>query len=211
MGKPILCLDFDGVIHSYTSGWKRIDIIPDPPVPGAFDWIRRAAEHFRVVIYSSRSKMPIGIHAMRAWFEEHDDPNQAWPITNILEFASEKPAAFLTIDDRAITFTGVWPDIDLLKSFQPWNKQPAPQPREIERHDDFVARLEAATSQEEIDLIGHERKFFLADDLRLSWNETTVSLVSKNGTLMVTATRPVTPHRLVSMRDTIARAALQRV
>jgi hypothetical protein len=32
MTKPILCLDFDGVIHSYSSGWKGADVIPDPPV-----------------------------------------------------------------------------------------------------------------------------------------------------------------------------------
>jgi len=30
MSKPILCLDFDGVIHSYSSGWKGADVIPDP-------------------------------------------------------------------------------------------------------------------------------------------------------------------------------------
>jgi hypothetical protein len=28
MGKPILCLDFDGVLHSYSSGWKGADVIP---------------------------------------------------------------------------------------------------------------------------------------------------------------------------------------
>ena len=29
MAKPILCLDFDGVIHRYDSGWKGADVIPD--------------------------------------------------------------------------------------------------------------------------------------------------------------------------------------
>ena len=40
--RPILCVDFDGVIHSYTSGWEGIDMIPDPPVEGAIKWLWRA-------------------------------------------------------------------------------------------------------------------------------------------------------------------------
>ena len=39
-----------------------------------------------------------------------------------IKWPTEKPAAMVTIDDRAITFTGQWPDIQTLKEFQPWNK-----------------------------------------------------------------------------------------
>jgi hypothetical protein len=122
--KPILCLDFDGVIHSYSSGWKGADIIPDPPVPGVAEFIRAAVKHFRVAIFSSRSNQPGGIQAMKnylllrvagqgetakypGWFEQIE-----WPL--------EKPAAFVTIDDRAITFTGTWPDVEVLRNFKPW-------------------------------------------------------------------------------------------
>jgi hypothetical protein len=131
MSKPILCLDFDGVIHSYTSGWKGADVIPDPPVSGAIDFIRSALEHFRVAIFSSRSNQAGGLDAMKMWLgkcalansDEHYAPGH-W-LTRI-EWPLEKPPAMLTIDDRALTFSGDWADfpIDRLLAFQPWNKRP---------------------------------------------------------------------------------------
>ena len=65
--KPILCLDFDGVCHQYTSGWKGADVCPDPPVLGLYEFLREAVEHFEVNIFSSRSGMDGGIQAMVAW------------------------------------------------------------------------------------------------------------------------------------------------
>ena len=47
MTKPILCLDFDGVVHSYKSGWQGVDAIPDPPTEGFFEWLATDMPHFR--------------------------------------------------------------------------------------------------------------------------------------------------------------------
>jgi hypothetical protein len=130
--KPILCVDFDGVVHLYTSPWTNASTISDGPVPNALRWLWRATEWFNVQIYSSRSKEPAGVVAMRDWMIEHsrqefgdDHPmagtDDAYPIG----FAHEKPAAFLTIDDRALPFEGDWSDFepaDLLH-FKPWNKR----------------------------------------------------------------------------------------
>ena len=126
MRKPILCLDFDGVIHSYSSGWKGADAIPDPPVPGAFEFIVEASRHFDVQVFSSRSHQPGGIEAMREWFRKWDEMPDA-PTTTCaslcVSFPDHKPSAMLSIDDRALTFDGTWPDIATLKEFQPWNKR----------------------------------------------------------------------------------------
>lgn len=117
--KPILLLDFDGVIHSYTSGWKGAHIIPDPLVPGAADFIASAVSIFDVQIYSSRSRQPGGIQAMKRYLSRSLPPQ----IVDHLEFPKEKPPAFLTIDDRCICFDGNFPDPRVLLDFKPWNKK----------------------------------------------------------------------------------------
>ena len=68
--KPTLCLDFDGVIHSYTSGWKGAKKIPDSIVSGALDFITKAMQEFTVAIYSSRSGQYGGIRAMKTWLRK---------------------------------------------------------------------------------------------------------------------------------------------
>jgi hypothetical protein len=124
--KPTLCVDFDGVIHRYGSGWLDGSIY-DPVTEGFFEWLEKAQDLFSVVVYSSRSKTPAGIAAMSVWLAEQCG---AWRertgrgdfLMNI-GFAHEKPAAFLTIDDRAITFSGDWRRLppEVLLEFKPWN------------------------------------------------------------------------------------------
>lgn len=129
MKKPIICVDFDGVLHGYQSGWKGASVVPDPPVYGAMRFLWDATEHFRVAIYSSRSNEPGGRAAMKRWLTRHFREHWAADRTTAddklaeIEWPSHKPAALVTIDDRAITFTGVFPEIDELKTFKPWNKR----------------------------------------------------------------------------------------
>ena len=103
--------------------------IPDPPVEGALEFLAEAVQHFRVAIFSSRSNQRGGIRAMKKWLGENlmehwgAHPVLADDIFCAIEWPKEKPPALVTIDDRAITFTGAWPDIQTLLSFKPWNKK----------------------------------------------------------------------------------------
>ncbi len=129
MTKPILCLDFDGVLHSYTSGWKGADVIPDPPTEGAMRFLWDASEHFSIAVFSSRTHQRGGLRAMRRWIETHfrehwaSDRTRADDILAEIDYPAFKPPAMISIDDRALTFTGEWPTIDVLRAFQPWNKK----------------------------------------------------------------------------------------
>lgn len=119
MSKLTICLDFDGVCHSYTSGWMGIHIIPDPPVDGLFGFISEALNNgFDIAVYSTRSESELGIEAMKQWFEKHSPGS-----TQHISFPDKKPLAFVGLDDRVITFDGVFPDIETLKNFKPWNKK----------------------------------------------------------------------------------------
>ena len=122
--RPTICIDFDGVIHSYERGWQGGEIY-GTVVPGFFDWAAEAAKHFDLVVYSSRSKDPDLRAKMADWLSwewaavEGRTSDPPWT------FAHEKPAAFLTIDDRAIRFDGRWdaPELtpDAILAFKPWN------------------------------------------------------------------------------------------
>ena len=137
MRVPILCIDFDGVLHSYSSGWKGPRNIPDPPVPGAIDWLRflltdaecRCSmaprfKDFDVCVYSARSRYIGGRRAMKRWLgRQFEEAGYYSKLVELIRFPLMKPPAFLQIDDRAMTFTGVFPTVEEMKAFRPWNKQ----------------------------------------------------------------------------------------
>lgn len=144
--KPIIAIDFDGVIHGYQSGWKGAHRIPDPPVPGAIDALLRYLDAgFDVAIFSSRSKSVLGRRAMKRYIAReiakhwqaggqsriYDAEVECWGdaagIYRKFSWPWFKPAALMTIDDRALTFNGDWshPDYQAasIRSFKPWNKR----------------------------------------------------------------------------------------
>jgi len=128
--KPTICIDFDGVIHSYERGWQD-GVIYGEVVPGFFEWVERVRNDFKLVIYSSRSKDDDGVTAMglwlhqkrNAWIEAGGQRHPTEPLN--FELAHQKPAAWLTIDDRCIRFDGNWDDPSLtpeaMRAFKPWN------------------------------------------------------------------------------------------
>lgn len=130
--KPTVCVDFDGVIHSYEKGWQD-GVIYGTVVPGFFEWVERVRDHVKLVIYSSRSKTDDGVMAMGTWLHEQRNKwikagGQRHPTEPLeMEFAHEKPAAWLTIDDRAIRFDGNWnaPELsaDAIRAFKPWTSR----------------------------------------------------------------------------------------
>lgn len=117
-----VCLDFDGVIHSYTSGWQGVTAIPDRPVPGAKEAIEELSERFIVAIYSSRSGQPGGIEAIKQWWSD-------WkmPLNPRIKFPTSKPPALLYVDDRGYRFDGDWSMVVAFARSDiqttPWNKQ----------------------------------------------------------------------------------------
>lgn len=134
---PNICIDFDGVIHSYDKGWCE-GVIYGNVVPGFFEWAHRMlCNSFKLTVYSSRSAEDIGTSAMKTWLTNEardwdmnnlDHPASASNIVPRLTFANVKPIAWLTIDDRAICFNGDWSAPELspenIGAFRAWMNQP---------------------------------------------------------------------------------------
>ena len=87
-------------------------------------------DDFTLVVYSSRSKDETMREAMADWIGKHFS---AWLKANSypddkavsLAIATDKPSAWLTIDDRCVRFEGDWNARELspaaLWTFKPWN------------------------------------------------------------------------------------------
>jgi len=123
--KPQLNVDFDGVLHSYISGWQGPDIASDPPVDGMQVFLTEAVKDFKVCIFSSRNNLLGGIKCMKDYLSIHGVPDY---VMQQIDFPQEKGPAFLTLDDRAYCFKGKFPSTKTLLSFIPWCKKVHPKP-----------------------------------------------------------------------------------
>ena len=115
--KKTVVFDFDGVIHSYKSGWKGETIIPDPPVDGIVEALKQIHESgYEIVVVSTRSATVEGRAAVWSYLIDIGANHY------VDRVCKEKPPAIVYIDDRAICFDG-HPETLLQKisAFKPWN------------------------------------------------------------------------------------------
>lgn len=122
--KYTIAVDFDGVIHSYTSSWKGAGYIPDAPVPGAIEWLNKMQEKFDIVIFTTRGKWFWNRWKIKAWLWDNGYTEQGaetWTDLKI-KVTATKPPALIYIDDRAWRFNGVFPGPQTVHRMIPWNK-----------------------------------------------------------------------------------------
>jgi hypothetical protein len=123
-------VDFDGVIHSYSTPWEAAHIIPDPPVDGAIAWLRSMLSRFDIVIFSTRAKTWRGRRAMMRWLWQQDTGGKgSFAMWDDLEAMGrirfrDKPPALIYLDDRAVRFRGpgTFPTADEIHRLRPWHK-----------------------------------------------------------------------------------------
>lgn len=114
MSKKTVVFDFDGVIHSYTSGWQGISVMPDPVVPdiqAAINNLRM--DGYEVIVVSTRCAIPDGMRAVQRYLLDNH--------IVVDDIMATKPPAICYVDDRAICFDGnAIGLIDRVKNFKPW-------------------------------------------------------------------------------------------
>lgn len=112
--KKTVVFDFDGVIHSYTSAWKGIDVIPDKPVDGireAINDIRKAG--YYVAVVTTRAAEMKGIEAVWAYLKKHN--------IQVDSVGQMKPPAICYIEDRGLKFEGKANELlKQIKNFHTW-------------------------------------------------------------------------------------------
>jgi hypothetical protein len=94
MPAPIVCVDFNGVLDSY-SGWRGPAHF-DPPRPGARGFLEQlVARGYAIVIHTTRYPDDVW-----RWLHEFE------LAALVQEVTDRKPAAHVFVDDRAVCFRG---------------------------------------------------------------------------------------------------------
>ena len=91
---PVACIDFNGVLDTYT-GWRGPTHY-DPPRPGAHAFLDALRTRgFRVVVFTTRYPDDVW-----RWLGAHGLADLVSEVTD------RKPAAHVFVDDRAVCFRG---------------------------------------------------------------------------------------------------------
>lgn len=116
---PRIVIDFDGVLHSYVSGWQGAATISDAPTTGALDFVRGLImAGWDVIVMSTRADSIQGREAMFEWLETWGFPG--------LKVTHSKPPALVYLDDRALRFDGPddWPTMpEIERAARPWTQR----------------------------------------------------------------------------------------
>ena len=95
----IICVDFDGVIHSFHKGWHDGSLYGHLIENANKEINRLQKKGFEIIILTTRTNF----EEIKEWLSDYNIKNVE--VTNI------KPkSAFVFVDDRAIRFTN-WTDI----------------------------------------------------------------------------------------------------
>jgi FMN phosphatase YigB (HAD superfamily) len=102
-----IAVDFDGVIHKYSGGW-RDGTIYDEPMAGAIEGIKQLQKEYAVFVFTTRDAMDVAewleSHGIEAAADHRTNVDMFWNDQKVVLVTNRKLAAVAYLDDRAIRF-----------------------------------------------------------------------------------------------------------
>ena len=111
--KKTVIFDFDGVIHSYVSGWQGVDKAIDPPITETIEAIKQLrGDGYEVIVVSTRCDCLDGMETIHKYLDKYG--------IIVDGVSATKPPAIVSVDDRCICFVPGMDVVSAVKDFCPW-------------------------------------------------------------------------------------------
>lgn len=106
--KPVIALDFDGVLNNYC-GWKGENQLYEP-LPCLEDFLKELNKEYTVIIFTCRT-----VSKVYTWLEQYG-------LREYIKVVTEtKPKAHIYVDDRALKFEGNYLEtLNQINKFKTW-------------------------------------------------------------------------------------------